>query len=359
MKEVEMDLVVMILAGGGGTRFWPLSTEEKPKQFLKLFGDRSLLQKSFDRVCDIIPPQRILVLTNMAFIDLVKEQLPEIPSENVIGEPMVRDTAAAICLGAMLSHKRFGNPVIATLTADHMIEPIDIFHKTLLSAARMARESETLYTFGIQPTYPATGYGYLELGTKVADDEGIEHFQLVSFKEKPDMETASHYVEEGRFYWNSGMFVWTTTAILREIETYIPHHLRAISEAVMFEHTPQWDSALKKVFESLETISIDYAVMEKAQGVRCVVSKFSWIDVGSWQALKDFLPHDDAENCCRGKAFTLDCKGNLVFCENPIETVMLIGVQDLVVVRAGQRTLVAHKDRSEEIKKLVKIMQNN
>jgi len=354
-----MDLVVMILAGGGGTRFWPLSTEEKPKQFLKLFGDRSLLQESFDRICDLIPHQQILVLTNLAFIDLVREQLPEIPPENIIGEPILRDTAAAVCLGTVLSHKRFGNSIIATLTADHIIEPIDAFHKTLLSAARMAHESETLYTFGIQPTYPATGYGYLELGTKVADDEGIEHFQLVSFKEKPDRETASHYVDEGRFYWNSGMFVWTTKTIIREIETHIPNHLRAISEAVRFEHTPQWASALKKAFESLEPISIDYAVMEKAQEVRCIVSKFSWIDVGSWQALKDLLPHDDAGNCCRGQALIQDAKGNLVFCENPKEAVMLIGVKDLIVVRVGQRTLIAHKDRSEEIKKLVQIMRNN
>ncbi|MEE9566332.1 MAG: sugar phosphate nucleotidyltransferase [Desulfobacteria bacterium] len=356
MTEQRLDLVVVIMAGGAGTRFWPLSTEERPKQFLDLFGDRTLLQKSFDRVSSLVPPERILVLTNAAFVSIVKEQLPHVPVENIIGEPTRRDTAAAVALAAVLCRRRFGNPVIATLTADHLIEPVDLFQETLLSAARRAANDNALYTFGIEPTYPATGYGYLERGLQIADDDGIEHFHLVRFKEKPDLETARQYVESGRFYWNSGMFVWTADAILKEIETHLPNHAKALFDAVAFDKTPQWNHALKAAFESLHAVSIDFAVMEKAQNVCCVASKFSWRDVGGWLALRSCLPEDETGNYCRGKTLTLDATDNLVFCEDPEDTTVLIGVKDLVIVRAGPLTLITHKDRAEDLKKLVQTM---
>lgn len=354
MKTDECNLAAIIMAGGAGTRFWPLSTDKKPKQFLRLFDDdRSLLQKSFERVIGLIPNDRILVLTNKAFVDLVAEQLPEIPAENIIGEPMRRDTAGAICLGTVLCQKRFGNPVVATLTADHMIEPVALFQKTLLSAIRFAQKDQVLYTFGIQTTYPATSYGYLELGKKVADDNGIEHFELIRFKEKPDLETARHYIKSARFKWNSGIFVWTVDTILKEMERHIPFHLKSIYKAVRFNGTTRWLEALEKAFESLKTISIDYAVMEKAQNVRCVECTFSWSDVGSWNVIKDFLPKDEDDNFFRGHLIASNSHGNLIFCEDKRETVMLVGVKDLVVVRSGNKTLITHEDQSEEIKKLV------
>ncbi|MBW2172744.1 MAG: mannose-1-phosphate guanylyltransferase [Deltaproteobacteria bacterium] len=356
MKEDSIELVVVIMAGGIGTRFWPLSTEEKPKQFLDLFGERTLLQQSFDRVSDLVPPDRILVLTNAAFVSVVEEQLPEVPVENIIGEPLRKDTAAAVGLAAALSRKRFGNPVIVTLTADHLIEPVDLFQKTLLSAARSAADDGSLYTLGIEPTYPATGYGYLERGVRITDDEGIEHFQLVRFKEKPNLETACRCIESGRFYWNSGMFVWTANAIWKEIESHLPNHAKALASAAEHDRTPNWDHALKAAFESLDPVSIDIGVMEKAPNVCCVASSFSWSDVGGWLALKNYLPEDDAGNWCRGDAVTLDATDNLVFCEDPKETIVLIGVKDLVVVRSGSMTLITHKDRTEDLKELVKNM---
>jgi mannose-1-phosphate guanylyltransferase len=353
----ELDLVIVIMAGGVGTRFWPLSTEEMPKQFLDLFGDRTLLQKSFDRVSNLVPPDRILVLTNAAFVPIVQEQLPEIPFENIIGEPIRRDTAAATGLAAVLCRKRFGNPVIAMLTADHLIEPVNVFQRTLLSAARRAVDSNALYTLGIEPTYPATGYGYLERGPRIADDDGIEHFQIACFKEKPDLETAIRCIESGRFYWNSGIFVWTADAILKEIESHLPNHAKVLAGAAEYDRTPQWDHVLKKAFDSLDPVSIDFGVMEKAQNVCCVASRFSWSDVGGWLALKSRLPEDEAGNCCRGEAITLDATDNLVFCKDPHEMMLLIGVKDLVVVRAGSTTLITHKDRTEDLKKLVEAME--
>jgi len=356
MNEERLNLVVVIMAGGVGTRFWPLSTEEKPKQFLDLFGERTLLQKSFDRVSNLVPPDRILVLTNAAFATTAAEQLPEVPVENIIGEPLRKNTAAAVGLAAALSRKRFGNPVIVTLTADHLIEPVDLFQKTLLSAARRAADDGSLYTLGIEPTYPATGYGYLERGVRITDDEGIEHFQLVHFKEKPDLETACRCIESGRFYWNSGIFVWTADAIWKEIESHLPNHAKALGRAADHDRTPGWDHALKTAFESLEPVSIDIGVMEKASNVCCVASSFSWSDVGGWLALKNYLPEDDEGNRCRGNAVTLDAADNLVFCEDPKETIALIGVKDLVVVRSGSMTLITHKDRTEDLKGLVKNM---
>ena len=356
MNEQKSDLVVVIMAGGVGTRFWPLSTKEMPKQFLDLFGDRSLLQKSYDRVSSLVPPERILVLTNAAFVSIVKEQLPEIPGENIVGEPMRRDTAAAVGLAAFLCRKRFGNPVIVTLTADHLIEPVELFHKTLLAAALRAAKDNVLYTFGVVPTYPATGYGYLERGAQIGDDDGIQHFRLLRFKEKPDRQTACEYLESGQFYWNSGMFVWTTDAIIGEMEKHLPDHVKALSSAVSFDRQPQWEGALRQAFESIHRVSIDFGLMEKAENVCCAVSNFSWHDVGGWLALRSCLSEDEAGNRCRGKAFTLDATGNLVFCEDADETIMLVGVEDLVIVRAGGKTLIAHKDRTEDVKKLVEGM---
>jgi mannose-1-phosphate guanylyltransferase len=356
MERHENNLVVVIMAGGVGTRFWPLSTEEKPKQFLSLFDDnRSLLQKSIDRIAGLVARDRVLVLTNKRFVDLAAEQLPEIPNENIIGEPMRRDTAAAVCLSALICRERFGNPVMVILTADHIIEPPERFRETILSAVRSAGKSDVLYTLGIRPAYPSTGYGYLELGRELKDDNGIVHYDLVRFVEKPDSETAKRYVDSGRFLWNSGMFVWSTDSILREIEAHIPAHVEILSGAIDTYRTPQWPRALENAFERIEPVSIDYAVMEKSRKVRCAGCTFSWSDVGGWNAVKDYLPCDEAGNYLRGTVRNMDSSGNLVFCEDQNETLVLIGVKDLVIVRAGGRTLVAHKDRTEEIKKLLAV----
>lgn len=355
MKDLEV--VAVIMAGGTGTRFWPLSTSEKPKQFLKLFDDRSLLQKSYDRVADLIPPERVLVLTNASFVPLVRDQLSQIPAENVIGEPMKRDTAAAVCLGAALCRKRFGNPLMIVLTADHVIEPVNLFQRVLISAAKAARASRAIYTLGIRPTFPAVGYGYLELGEKVNTEDGVEHFHLRRIKEKPDSQTASAYVQSGNFLWNSGMFLWNTDTIIREIQTYLPEHWLAISEAVSHDRTPLWEETLYQAFNRVKPISIDYGVMEKAAQVCCVASTFSWTDLGGWLALADFLERDQDDNCCRGQVMTLDATGNIIFCENREDLVMIVGVDDLVVVRAGGRTLIAQKDRVEEIRRLVQILE--
>ena len=356
MENIDKNLVAVIMAGGVGTRFWPLSTKEKPKQFIQLFDDQSLLQKSYDRVAGIVPDDRIIVLTNADFTHLVAEQLPKVPHQNIIGEPERKDTAAAVCLGTLIAMKRYNNPVIVVLTADHLIEPLDLFQRTMLSAIKEARQTGTLYTFGIKPTYPAEGYGYLEVGEKIAQDNAIEHFRVTSFREKPNAETARQYLESGRHLWNSGMFVWTSNAIFAELKLHLPKHVKHLTKAVEKIGTAQWDATLRKEFSALKRISIDFAVMERAHDVRCVACEFSWKDLGGWLSMKDFLTCDANGNYVKGRVHALDAKDNLVFCEQPQETLALVGVSDVVIVRAGTKTLVVQKDRLEDVKQIVESM---
>ena len=352
-----MEPVVVIMAGGTGTRFWPISTKKRPKQFLKLFGNRSLLQMSFDRAEGFVSPERVFILTNERFVPMVHEQLPEIPGDNIIGEPQKRDTAAAVALAAYIIQQRFGNSVIVTLTADQLIEPPDVFRKTILSAVRKAEKSDSLYTFGIQPVYPATCYGYLERGSLITTDDGIEHYELMRFKEKPEIETAQEYIKSGRFYWNSGMFVWSADTIIKNIDLFLPDHAQYLSNAVKNLNTPKWKPSLEKAFSKIPAVSVDFGIMEKASDVRCVASTFSWNDVGGWLALQDYLPVDNKGNHYHGNVVISDAHNNLIYSEDNNESVAAIGISNLVIVRSGSNTLIAQKDRLEDIKKLIEKIQ--
>lgn len=347
------DLCAVIMAGGAGTRFWPASTEEKPKQFLRFFGERTLLQMSYDRVAPLCGPERVLVLTADRFVPLVQEQLPELPAGNILGEPMRRDTAAPVAMSALIAAWRFGDPVIAVLTSDQLIEPDEDFQAALLSAARGAKASEALYTFGIEPDRPATEYGYLELGDEVVDDDGTKHHALTRIVEKPDEARAKEYLATGRFVWNSGMFVWRASSILEELARQLPAHIEDLLPAQEKDGEPGFADAMKSGFENLKKVSIDYGIMEGAENVRCVRGRFSWSDVGGFAALRDHLVPDLFGNVTRGRLITRDARDNLVFCDDARELVALFGVEGLVVVRAGGRTLVLPKDRLDDIKQLV------
>ena len=354
--DYKKELVVCILAGGSGSRFWPASTEARPKQFLSFFGERSLLQQSFDRVQGLVPDSSIFVLTSRDLATVCREQLPELPVENVVCEPMRRDTAAAIGLGAALINERIGDKVMAVITADHLIDPVDEFQRALVSAARGASSGEALYTFGISPTRPATEFGYLELGDELVSDEGIAHSALASFVEKPDLATATGYVEADNYLWNSGMFVWRISALLREFERQLPEHWHRIVSAVAFERSDgpsRFAERLEQTFEPLQRVSIDYGVMENASAVRAVCADFSWFDVGSFEALAEHLSLDDAGNASRVECIARDAHRNIVFADDQDELVALLGVDDLIVVRAGKRTLVVPRSRGQEVKQFV------
>lgn len=349
------DAVAVIIAGGSGTRFWPLSTPWRPKQFLRLFGDRTMLQRTFDRLGGLVPAERVLVLTAERFVPLVLEQLPELPPANVIGEPAGRDTAAAIALAAAVIRARFHNPAMIVLPSDHMIEPVEAFQEAVRTAVEAARAEGALYTFGVPPAYPATGYGYLEAGERLAgdSDDAVERYHVLRFREKPSFSVAKEYVASGRHFWNSGMFVWTVDAIIREIERHLPEHARLLLPLGKEWGTPGWERQVRDVFPRVPKISIDFGVMEKAESVRMVKAPFRWSDVGGWTALSAFLRRDTATNAVRGQVYGLDARGNIVYCDDEREEVALVGVEDLVVVRAGRRTLVARKEKVEDVKQLV------
>jgi mannose-1-phosphate guanylyltransferase len=340
------------MAGGAGTRFWPLSTEERPKQFLSLLGERSLLQETYRRALSLCTPARVLVLTADVHVAMVHEQLPDLPRANVIGEPMRRDTAAAVCLAALVCRARFGDCVMVILTADHFIEPLESFVVAMRSAARAAEATGALYTLGVHPTCAAVCYGYLRRGAKLMCDGEIEHTRLEAFREKPDLATAVAYVSEGCYCWNSGMFVWMVSTIMREFAQHLPQHLEYLSPVVGADGSVRLES-LREAFAQLPSLSIDYGIMEKSDDVRMVVAPFAWSDVGGWSALAEFLEDDGRGNRYRGRLMTLEAAGNVVYAEDPDELIALVGIENLIVVRAGGCTLVAGRDQAEDVKLLV------
>lgn len=346
-----MKIVVTIMAGGAGTRFWPLSTEERPKQFLSLVGERSLLQMSFDRVRGLVPPEQVMVLTNESYEELVAAQLPEIPRSHIIGEPSRRDTAAAVALAALMTEHRFGPATMVLLTADHVISPLENFQAALLEAVHGCQQGG-LYTLGIRPTYPATGFGYLQMGQSLPGGK-LPHFRVDRFKEKPSQEVAEVFLESGNYFWNSGMFVWRSDQILSEYARNLPAHLQILSPVTADMGTEKGALELRAAFDKLERISVDYAILEKAEDVRAVIPDITWDDVGGWRAVAQYLSLDNSGNRLHGSVWSEEANHNVVFSEDPEEKVLLLGVEDLVVVRSGRRTLVAHRDRLDSLKMAV------
>lgn len=340
-------LVLFIMAGGAGTRFWPWSTDSFPKQFLQFVGQNSLLQETYQRSLGLVDPDKILVLTHENYRQLVLQQLPDLQAEQVLCEPSRRDTAAAVAYGALMAKKLYGNPVTVLLTADHWIETIQQYQKAIKEIAWGAQHSRALYTLGIRPTYPATGYGYLHLGQQLMPERPLAHRQLVSFKEKPALKVAEEYVHSGDYLWNSGMFAWQTEVILEQFQQHLPQHLTTLQAAL------DGKISLEEAFKQLEKISIDFAILEKAPDVRCVIPEFNWSDLGGWLALQPFLKQLPAGNYGRGHVYGYDSRDNLVVCEDPEESVAILGVSDMVIVRVGKKTLVLPKSRTEEIKQLL------
>lgn len=342
----------VIMAGGAGTRFWPASTEAKPKQLLTLVGDRSLLQMAVDRAAAVVPHARIVVVTGESLVDAVAAQLPELPAENVVGEPSRRDTAAAVALATLLVEQRGGTHV-AILTADHLIEPVALFRDAVRTAVAAAHEQpRAVVTFGIVPTRPATGFGYVE----VASTTAAQPLPALRFVEKPDAATAASYVASGRYLWNSGIFVFAVAAMKDAIGQHLPQHLAAL-QPVFAAGAAFVDgkagAALAAAFAGLPRVSIDKGVMEKHDTVLCLPVRFAWSDVGSFPALAEHLPKDAAGNATRGVVYAEDARNNVVWCEDENEEVAIVGVEGVVVVRAGNRTLVVPAARAEEVKKLV------
>ncbi len=343
-------VVAVLLAGGTGTRFWPASTRARPKQLLPLVSNESLLAEAAGRVVGLVGRERVLVVTSATLRSAVARALPELPRKNILAEPERKDTAAAIAWATLEVEKRFGPSVMAVFPSDHVIHPVAAFRAAVRTAIAEAAKLPCLYTFGITPTHPATGYGYVELGARLDVDSALEHHAVARFVEKPQAARAAEMIAAGGFLWNSGMFVWTTATIKDELGRFLPGHLELLAPAM---NSRAGAAALKRAFARLPAISIDKAVLERTDRARCVRAPFSWADVGSFPALAPFLHKDASDNAHRGRIAAHAARDNVVWCADRDELVALLGVNGLVVVRSGKRTLLMPAARAEELKALV------
>jgi len=342
------------MAGGKGERFWPQSRLRRPKHLLPIVGDKPMLRQTVDRLGDIVPPENVLVVTNAEQRAAVLEVCPMLPPENIVAEPVGRDTAAAVGLSTLLVENRNPTAAFAMLSSDHVIHDESAFQATMEAAFSAAESEDALVTIGITATYPATGYGYVERGelSQMIGDTPVH--SVVAFKEKPNLENAKAYLASGNFYWNAGIFFWRVPVIAREFEMHTPdlwNALGAIREGLL--KGDALDSLLADHYPALEKISIDYAIMEKAETVRVIESKFDWDDVGEWPAVERHSEKDENGNVRKGRVIIQNGKGNIVLNDGE-HTTALIGVDNLVVVHTSDATLVCPKDKAQEIKALVK-----
>ncbi len=350
----------VIMAGGGGTRLWPLSRLDHPKQMLSLGGERSLFQIAVDRLSGIFPPERILVMTVENQMAGLQEQVPSIPAENYLLETIPRGTASVVGLAAAVLQKHDPQSVMAVLTADHIIGNLKLFQQILTAAYLVAREGY-LVTLGITPDSPATGYGYIKKGKSIGTFQDLEVHQAVKFTEKPDLAEAEKMLSSGDYAWNSGMFIWETRAILEEINRQMPDldsRLSLIKEAW---DTPEKEEIIHKVWPEIKPETIDFGIMENAKQVAVIpASDLDWNDVGSWEALFDLLPIDENGNIVEGSDhLSLDTSGTIVYGTGKPRLVVTIGVKDLIIVDTGDVLLVCNRSQAQAVRQAVKLLKES
>jgi len=346
---------VVIMAGGRGERFWPESRIARPKQLLPIVGEKAMLAQTIDRLAGLVPAEDVFVITNTEQRDAVLEVCPELDPAKVIGEPIGRDTAAAVGLATVLVRREDPEASFAMLPADAVIHNSAGLRATLEAAFAAAEAEPVLATIGITATSPATGYGYIQQGDTMGDYAGRTVHQVKRFVEKPDLETAQSYLVAGDYFWNAGMFIWSVPSIVAELEKSTPtlwQALQAIDQGLA--EGQAIDPLLAMHYPNLEKISVDYAIIEKAANVVMVESGFDWDDVGEWPAVARHYLSDDDGNVVRGQAELSDASGNIVYCRDDDHLVALLGVKDLIVVKTDDATLICHKDKAQEIKELVK-----
>jgi len=357
--EVEgmQDYFAVIMAGGGGTRLWPLSRQARPKQMLRLGGDRTLFQQSVDRLAGLFTPERILVVTTREQATALQAQVPDIPAENYLLEPLPRGTASVVGLAATVLAQTNLQAVMAVLTADHFIENVPQFQRLLKAGYGVAREGH-LVTLGIKPTYPATGYGYIQRGELLGQQDGLPYYRVMRFKEKPDEATARAMLAEGGFDWNSGMFIWQVDHILKEFERWMPDLAEALHQIGRAWNTDAREQVLQNLWPSIKPETIDYGIMERAERVAVLpAEELGWNDVGSWESLFEVLPLDESGNLILAEeTLCLDTRRTLLLSEGSHRLIATIGLEDLVVVDTGDVILICKRSEAQRVRELVKIL---
>ncbi|MCA9270218.1 MAG: mannose-1-phosphate guanylyltransferase, partial [Planctomycetales bacterium] len=347
-------LHAVIMAGGAGTRFWPASRTDRPKQLLPLAGKRSMIQATVDRLAGLVPPQRVLVVTSERLAEPIRRQLPELPPSAVLGEPAKRDTAPCIGLAALQLLRDDPDATMAVMPADHVIEPTEKFQAAIQHACDLVESNpERIVTFGVKPTYAAEIFGYIQRGPAA---EAAGAYRVAQFREKPDRETAERYLAAGDFYWNSGIFVWKAAHIQRELAAHEPQMFARLERIADAWGTADYDDVLRREFTAINGKSIDYAVMERATDVLVIEAPFTWDDVGNWRSLARLRGSDEHGNTIAAtRHIGLDTH-NTIVSSGDDHLVVTVGVKDLIVVNVGDATLVAHKDDEESIRTVVKLL---
>ncbi|OPY85969.1 MAG: Mannose-1-phosphate guanylyltransferase RfbM [Syntrophus sp. PtaU1.Bin208] len=348
-------MYAVIMAGGKGSRFWPRSRRHKPKHLLDITGKQTIIQETVKRISPLISPDRTLIITGADHAEELRRQLPDIPPENILVEPVGRNTAPCIGLAAIHIRRRVGDAVMAVLPSDHLISDGNSFLDTLAAAAEAAERHDALVTLGIRPTVPETGYGYLERGNPVESIGGKLLYDVWSIREKPPLEKATQFLEQGNFYWNSGMFVWKASTILRAIATHLPDLHRGLLKIEGVLGTQHYETVLKEIYGETPAISIDYGVMEKADKVLLIPGDFGWSDVGSWDALWEVSEKDDSGNASCGQVIAVETGDSLVY--SPGKLVALVGVHDLIVVETEDSLLICRRGESQKVKEVVDILE--
>lgn len=344
----------LIMAGGTGTRLWPLSRSARPKQALKLIGEHTMFQHAVGRIADVFPPERVFVVTREEHVACLAEQVQGFALDNFLVEPEGRGTAPAIGLGAIHLHRRDPNAIMAVLTADHYITAADRFLQTLGAAETLA-EDGYLVTLGIQPSSPSTGFGYVKQGESLGEVGGLAAFRVERFTEKPDLETATQMVASGDYSWNSGMFIWRTDRILEEFQRQMPEFYAQLTRVAETLGTPDYLPSLRQVWPQVGKQTIDYGVMEGAEKIAVLPVDLGWSDVGSWGSVLELLPADENGNTVVGPHLALDTRDTLVFGENRL--VATLGVEGLIIVDTEDALLICPKEREQEVRALVDLLE--
>ncbi|TVR14306.1 MAG: mannose-1-phosphate guanylyltransferase [Planctomycetota bacterium] len=347
----EGSVYAVIMAGGSGTRFWPLSRGAKPKQLLNILGDATMIQATVARLQPAIPPERVLVITTEALAEETRRQLPMVPERQIIAEPVGRDTAACVCLAALLVQRLDPQATMILLPADQVISPADAFQKTL-SVGVEAAASGGLVTYGIAPRFPSTGYGYVQVAEEISRSDAIAVNKVKRFVEKPDAATAQEYLEDGSYRWNSGIFTWRTDVVLEALSTHTPWLMQALSPVAETWGSEQFVGQLAEAYEPLEKISVDYALLENADDIKVVTAAFDWDDVGSWDALYDHLPADEEGVISTGDTVAIDCVDSLLMSHTQ-QLIAGVGLQGMTVVATPDAILVVPKGKSQGVKQVV------
>lgn len=354
MKASPPVLKAVVMAGGSGTRFWPLSRRRKPKQFLPITGDKAMLQETVDRILPLIPYSDIYTIAGREHTRVIRGLLPKLPAPNALVEPLGKNTAPSLILATASIYLQNPEAVVVVLASDHLIADRALFLRKVRTAAAAAARRESLMTFGIPPTFPSTGYGYIRYGRESPlRSSGDVFFPVLEFKEKPRLEQARAFLAEGGHYWNSGMFVWRASVFARKLEAYAPDFFpfwRRTLDALRAGSAAK----LKSVFLDIPATSIDYALMEKAQGVLVSEGDFGWSDIGAWSSLFDVWDKDASGNAFKGRGLALDTTGTL--CYNPGKFTALIGVRDLIVVDTPDALLICPKDQDQRVKNILEAL---